>query len=431
MKKSLYLILVTLGLTLSLNAQDFSALWEGHFSYLNIKDVIVGNTKVYAASENAIFTYDLETSELNKISTINGLSGEFISTIHYSKTFKQLIIGYENGLIEIVLEQNDEVLSVVDIVEKQTITPDNKRINHFNEFNGVVYISTDYGISVYDLERLEFGDTFFIGNVGEQIIVNQTAILGDTIFAACMNSNGIKIALITSSNLIDFQEWTQITSGNFLGIETLENKLFATSNNNKIYEVNNNALTELFTYPSKPLDLKTSSSNLVVTTKNTVFVYDTAFNIVANYTIPQEFDTNFTAAVTTFEGVYIGTSDFGILKATINSPAIFVEIHPEGPLKNNTFSVHTGFNSVWATYGDYTRFYNPSPVKSYGISHLTNENWNNIPFDSLLGSRNLNAISINPFNPSQVFISSFNDGILEINDDIPTIKHNQTNPYFL
>jgi len=58
-----------------MNAQDFSALWEGHFSYLNIKDVAQGNNKVYAASENAVFTYDIETLELNKISTINGLSG--------------------------------------------------------------------------------------------------------------------------------------------------------------------------------------------------------------------------------------------------------------------------------------------------------------------------------------------------------------------
>ena len=38
-----------------------------------------------------------------------------------------------------------------------------KKINHFNENNGLVYISTDYGISVFDLERLEFGDTYFIG----------------------------------------------------------------------------------------------------------------------------------------------------------------------------------------------------------------------------------------------------------------------------
>ena len=324
MKIKSFLIIASVLLTLLSNAQDFTALWEGHFSYLNIKDVVQGNNKIYAASENAIFTYDLETLELNEISTIHGLSGEFISTIHYSETFGQLIIGYENGLIEIVLEQSDEILSVVDILEKQTIPPDSKRINHFNEYEGLVYISTDFGISVYDLERLEFGDTFFIGNGGTQIIVSQTAIFEDKIYAACMNSSGIRNASINSNNLIDYQEWTQIVGGNFLGIETLADRLYSTRLNNKIYEINNNILIELFTYANTPMDLKSSNSNLVVTTINKVFVYDNAFNLLANPVISQDFSTEFTASVATNEGIYIGTEDFGVLRTTIENSLEFI-----------------------------------------------------------------------------------------------------------
>ncbi|RLD26186.1 MAG: ABC transporter substrate-binding protein, partial [Bacteroidetes bacterium] len=427
MKKKFILIIVSVLFSFFINAQDFSALWEGHFSYLNIKDVVQGNNKVYVASENAVFTYDIETLDLNKISTIHGLSGEFISTIHYSETFEQLIIGYENGLIEIFFEHNDEVLSVVDIIEKQTIPPDNKRINHFNEYNGLVYISTDYGISVYDLERLEFGDTFFIGNGNAQIIVNQTAVFGDNIFAACMNNSGIKTALVNSINLIDSQEWTQIIAGNFLGIETLDGKLYTTRLNNKIYEINNNILNELFTYANTPLDLKASNGNLVVTTKSQVFVYDSSFNLLASPMVNQDFNTVFTTSVTTSEGIYIGTKDFGLLRTTIENPTQFIEIHPDGPLRNNTFSIQAGYNNVWATYGDYTQFYNPSPARKYGVSHLQEKQWTNIPYDSLFDSRNLNAISINPFNTGQVFISSFQDGILEINNREPTIRYDHLN----
>ena len=49
--------------------------------------------KIYAASENAIFSYDIVTEELETISTINGLSGELISTLHYSEGYGLLIIG--------------------------------------------------------------------------------------------------------------------------------------------------------------------------------------------------------------------------------------------------------------------------------------------------------------------------------------------------
>ena len=147
------LILVLPFLSLS---QDYSDLWEGHFSYFDIKDISQGNDKIYAASENAVFTYDVISEEINTISTINGLSGESISTIHYSEVYQLLIIGYENGLIEIVFDNNDDVLTIIDILDKPTIPPTNKKINHFNEFGEVVYISTDFGISVFNINSLEF-----------------------------------------------------------------------------------------------------------------------------------------------------------------------------------------------------------------------------------------------------------------------------------
>lgn len=147
-------------------AQVYSDNWEEHFSYLDIKDVSKGNNKIFAAAENAVFVYDLNTFEIETISSINGLSGETISSIHYSENYGLLLIGYENGLMEVVEDNNDDVLTVIDILEKPTIPPTNKEINHFNEVNDVVYISTDYGISVYNLNNLEFGDTYYIGDLG-------------------------------------------------------------------------------------------------------------------------------------------------------------------------------------------------------------------------------------------------------------------------
>ena len=329
-KKSAVLIIVVL-CSVFTRAQDFSALWEGHFSYLNITDVVQGNNKIYAASENAIFSYDLVSFEIDKISTVNGLSGELISTIHYSENFNQLIIGYENGLIEVFLVDTDEVVTVVDIIDKQTIPPDDKRINHFNEYNGNVYIATDFGISVYDLSRLEFGDTYFIGNGGSQISVSQTAIFEDYIYAACQDSAGIRRGLLSSPNLINFQEWTQISSGNYLGIEAFSDKLYCTSTSNRIYEINNTLLNQLFVYSSKPLDLKSTTDNLIVTTQNQVFVYDASFNVMANPNVTSEFDTKFTAAITTNEGIYIGTEGFGVLRTTIDNILVFEEIKTMPP----------------------------------------------------------------------------------------------------
>jgi hypothetical protein len=166
-------------------SQNYDTSWVGHFSYLDIKEVVYGGTKFYAASENSIFSFDPLTNELSTITTINGLSGELISTIYYSNQYELLLIGYENGLIEVYKESDQELLKVVDVINKVTVPSSQKQINNFNEVGEVVYIATDYGISVYNLNNLEFGDTYYIGANGAQVIVNQTTVLNGQIYAAC------------------------------------------------------------------------------------------------------------------------------------------------------------------------------------------------------------------------------------------------------
>ncbi|HMC00809.1 MAG TPA: two-component regulator propeller domain-containing protein [Flavobacteriaceae bacterium] len=407
--------------------QDFSALWEGHFSYYNIKDVSQGDNKIFAAAENAIFVYDTTTNEIEEITTIQGLSGEIISTIHYSETYELLVIGYENGLIEIVFDSDDNVLSVVDILDKQTISPSTKMINHFNEYNGLIYISTNYGISVYDLERLEFGDTYFIGSLGSQIPVRQTTIFQDYIYVACFDNSGVKKALSTNNNLIDYQQWQTVIGGNWQAIQTVEDKLYAMSGNRNVYRVENDVFVLLSNLGTNPLDVKAVSNLLIITTVSNVFVYDSDFNLLAQVNVSSEFETEFTSATLDSEYIYIGTETFGVLKTPINNPTTFEEIHPEGPLLNNPFSLEAQSGNLWVTFGEYTSRFNPYPLNNRGISHLNDETWNNILSNEVFGASNLNSISINPFNNNQVFISSFFSGLLEVNDDVPTILYNQTN----
>ena len=116
MVKKIIVVLIVLAYN-TVYSQDYSELWKGYFSYYNIKDVVSGNNKLYAASDNAIFSYDFATRQIEQITTVNGLSGEAISTIHYSQNYGLLLVGYENGLIEIVFDSDNNVLTIVDILE--------------------------------------------------------------------------------------------------------------------------------------------------------------------------------------------------------------------------------------------------------------------------------------------------------------------------
>ncbi len=408
-------------------AQDFSSLWKGYFSYNNIQEVVQGNNKIFAASGNAVFSYDIQTNQLNELNTVNGLSGEAISSIYYSEPYQLLVIGYENGLVEIAFDNDDKILTVVDIIDKPTIPPTNKRINHFNGYGNLLYISTNYGISVFNLERLEFGDTYFIGNGGSQIPISQTTVFGDYIYAACTGGNGIRKALVTSPNLIDYQNWQTIATGDFTAIESVGNSLFAVNTNRQIFQVANDVLNALFQYNTTPVKVKSVESNLIVTTLDNVFIYNSSFALIYQVAINSEFSTTYTSATADTDFAYIGTTDFGILKTSITSPTVFEEIHPDGPLLNTPFSLQVEPNGLWVTFGDYGIFYNPYPLKSRGFSHLKNDKWINTPYSAVFEAKSLNTISINPAKSNQVFISSFFSGLLEVNDEIPTILYNEKN----
>lgn len=426
-----FLVLILLTINSWLFAQDFSTSWKGHFSYYNIVDLTKSEDKLYAAGENSIFIYDPLTQEEVTLTTIDGLTGDNISRIYFSEIYQLLIIGYENGLIQIYNENDGDILTIVDIVDKQTIPPDKKKINHFNEFNEFIYIASDFGISVYNLEQLEFDDTYFIGDGGAQIGVEQTSIDQGFIYAACQDNNGLKKALITSENLINFQEWETFSPGNFRAINSVLGNLYALRNDNRVFKILDTGINEILAYAQIPRDFRNIKNEIVVTLTGRVDIYDNNFlvqiEISKNDFDTIDSDTSFITTEIIGDNIYIATNNSGVLVFNRNDLITFNTLIPSGPFLNNAFSIEALPNGVWVSYGEYSRTFNPGVFNRRGISNLDGEEWVNISRDSIFGAIDLNTISINPFNSSQVFISSFQSGILEVNDNVPTILYDESN----
>ncbi len=406
-----------------LYTQELNPLWETHFSYYNVNGLESDGINIYASSENAIFIYNTQTAELNKLTTKEGLSGETISSIYFSSNHNKLMIGFENGLIQVKDFNTNNIISIYDIIDKTTISPENKMINNFNEFNEFVYVSTDYGISVFDLGNLEFGDTFFIGISGSQIKVSEVTFLDGYVYAACNDFGGIRKAL-ASSGLIDFNNWEEVVPGSYYSVISVGNSIYF-SNDNKIYRINNGIISELLNSADLIKGFRFISDNFIVSTTTNILIYDTDFNIIDNPIPNSYYQTNFNSAITNLNDIYISTNDKGILKLNRNNLQNYITIFPEGPLDNNIFSIENFNHQLWVTFGDYTLYYNPYPLKQKGISNYDSQ-WNNIKFDSLpSNSVNLNSISINPFNNNQIFISSFHGGLLKVdnNEAIELLSH--------
>jgi streptogramin lyase len=421
--------------TILAGAQNFEDRWTGHFSYVSIKDISQGNNKMYVAAENAIYSYDLSTQKIKTLSTVNGLSGDFITTVHYSEAFKLLVIGYENGLMEVVKDGEENVLKVVDILEKQTIPPDRKRINNFEEYNNQLYISTQYGISVFNLSALEFGDTYFIGDGGSQINIVQTTVQEPYIFAASAG-NGIRRALVADDNLIDYQNWTTIAGGSYRGMEKLGSELYAANTANAILRVTPQGNTSVVqTFSSQVQKLRLAEGVLTITTKNGSFAYTEGFVQRASVTNVQGFQLNLYSGYGFGNNFYLGTAEDGLLIVPFGSSQP-EQILPNGPIRNRPFSLDAAPGQLWVSYGEVDIDFNPyfpnGALSKYGISHLKDTLWTNLSYKDLNAAVNADPtdlvhVSINPKQPNEVYMSSYQKGLLKVVDETPTILYDETN----
>ena len=405
-------------------SQNFENTWSDFFSYSNVIDAVEGDDKLYVAAENAIFTYDFTTKEIETITSIQDLSGDLISAIHYSELYNLIVLGYKNGLVEVIMDDG-KILKVVDIINKPTIPPNLKEINHFNEFEENLYIATKYGISVYNLALLEFGDSYYLGPSGQHTNINATAVHNNFIFASL--DNEVKRAPVDSPNLIDPETWMTAYSFGTIDLEVFRGNLYALDNTNRLLTYESATFTMIASFPQSNVSLYSNTDYLNVTTTSNAYVFDREMNQIEAVTSLPEYP-NFTLSATVAHKgfLYLGTKQYGILELIMGASQV-VEILPDGPILNNPFGLDVAAGKLWVVFGEVNQNFNPFPLNNRGISKLENGTWLNIPYGEVLGARSIVQIKMNPSDLTEVFATSMHDGLLRIKDDVPVTIYDETN----
>ncbi len=415
-------------LFLQISFAQNNMVWQGYFSYNDIRDVSQSSTTLFAASENALFSKNTSTGQLKTTNTIDGLSGQTITSLYYSSSTNKTLVGYENGLMVVINEADGSMLNIVDIISKQ-LPANLKKINHFMEYNGIVYVSCDFGIVQFNLATMLFGDTYFIGNNGAEISVTQTTVFNGFIYAATID--GIRKADSTNKNLVDFNQWSLIASGSWSSVEAFDTQLIAinASGNVQKYDSATNSFNGLLQLSQAAVDMRASDNYLMITTPATVSVYNKQMAVVRQITSGQIVGTtvSFTCATNIDDTLYIGTNENGMYSTTISVSSAIENNTPTGPSRNNIFAFQKTPTVLWAVYGNYDVFYNPYPKESYGISKFNETGWLNIPFEKVFGAKSLIRVAVDPNNDTKAYIGSFDAGMLKVENDIPTLLYNPIN----
>ena len=437
MKKAFTIILLILAF--ANNYSQPNLLWKGYFSYNEIKAISQSPERMFAASQNALFSKKTATGEIKTFNTIDGLSGENISTEYHSPTFNKTLIGYENGLLIVINESDGSVFKAIGIIQKQ-IPGNVKKINSFYEYNGIVYVSCKFGIVQFNLSNNEFGDTYFLGaSITDYQEVFQTTVFNNAIYAVTIY-NGIKKGDLTNPNLNDFSQWSVFDGNYWNGIVTLNNQLFASNTNNVIYKFSGNTAIPILNLTNTMLDFKVYNDNLILTTINNVLVFNNQFNQILSFTNNNILPINIVFTCATFIGdtLYVGTQENGVLAVNQSNNTIYDNVTPNSPIRNKIFAINASTSTLWAVYGGYSSDYNPyayfffqpgnfyQPNK-FGYSKFDQNGWQNTPYSDAFPARALSKITINPNNPNQMYFSSFFSGLLKLENGTPTILYNTTN----
>ncbi len=199
--------------------------WRSHLSFNSVNLLAEGNNKVFAAADNGVMAYDRVEHTVETYSTLNALSGTGITALAYDASRSQLIVGYDNGAIDLVSET--ATVTFTRLVNPPDVSVSG-RINHVLINGSLAYFSTNYGLVLFDLNRNEVKETWRnLGSGGQLLAVYQSVLLNGTIFLA--TDNGVLLGDL-SNNLLDYNQWTRFSSGDLNASVKL-----VTSHNESVY----------------------------------------------------------------------------------------------------------------------------------------------------------------------------------------------------
>lgn len=411
-----------------LSQTDFSNSWEDFFSYNNVKDFISTDTRIYAVADNAAFIYNIESGEIQKISSVHGLSGKETTSLYFSPSTKRFIIGYQTGLIEII-DENGKITIAKDI-ERLDITGQ-KQINDMNEYNGKLYLSLPFGIVVYDIENLNFGDTYYIDENSNPVFVYETIVNDQTIYA--VSKKGIYSADINDPSLVDFNNWLQPEGellGDFRSISVLDDKIY-TCSAGILFELQGiDKLNQKKNYSQNILKLRSSSQLMSLTFNKSALILDKSLSLVYEAGSLGGYDFELNSSFARSNEVFLATKTYGILKKPFTDEA-YQEIHPQGPTSNKVFSIEADNDNLWVVYGAYNLSFDPQN-KRFGYSHFNgalteSSQWVNKAYNPSFPARDLVHITIDPSVENKVYLSSWGSGMMVVEQDEPVVIWDDSN----
>ena len=403
MKK--FLPFIILFLSLQISAQVISSSkWTDLFSYNNVLAIREDNGKLIAATENGIFFYTPATGELKKLSKANGLHEVKISAFDYNPETKTGLVGYRNGSMDVITP--DGITYVVDIPIATGYAGD-KKINHISITGNLAVISVGYGVSIFRLDRKEFGDSAFFTSGGAYESAREAVIKDNSVYV--VTATGLKSHEMNVTFPI-YSTWSTVAAGNYNQISS--GSVLAYANANTVRYGNGTSFTAISRSFTDIQDVVVNSGNIIVADYSTVYVYGTGGNFIKSYDATELINS----------GTYIDSKIYAGTKVSGMKNEAGELLKPDGPYNNTSYKIDLRDNQIVISTGGRDA-YNTPIYRNLGYYHFNGTSWVYPEFFKNSGILfNVMDAVINPSKPSEIFFANFTPvdggkGIYKMNDD--------------
>jgi len=374
--------------------------WREHYDYLLPQSVVYAEGKVYVLSNLSMYSYDISSSYKETVGRVAGAGDVEPCAAAYDSLTGYLVVGYKSGAVDVFMQS--EIYT--EYALKNKIMTGSKNINAVTCYNGYAILATDYGISVYDLKKFEFVDSYFLGDDYSALQIKDVktdgaklvAISGSQIFEAqLMSENKLRLVeikeVVSSLSESAIYKKVEIFNDQIIAVVDVAGELSLNMQNEDKFD--------LFKTQHPGLaNVRKFNNKLYVVSQAYIDIYDRDYKLLDRIE-KSEYNFSFIdVAVDSEDGVWIASTFAGLLH---DGDVVW---SPTGTAVSYTSDLKYSDGKIYCTQGKLWE-YSPGRLFVY-----ENEKWQSI-FDWNYGA--YLGVDINPNNPDEIALASFGTGVIK------------------
>lgn len=405
MNKILLYIILLLIIPFRGIAQIATGEWTAFQSYEEATLVETYGDLTYCLSDGNLYSFNSSDNSISIYNKVNILNDTKIKYIKYAEKYKTLIVAYENGNIDLLI--NDEETYNIPYL-KDAANIGSKSVTDIYVKDNLAYLAGEFGICIINIDKKEVADTYIFNTS-----IQSCGIYNNNIYAA--GNDGLYTGNM-DDNLLDPNKWNKTSNSIYNKILVFNDRIYGT-NNNGLFELKEDGNNEKIS--SESISYSSCNDNYIIFGRdNMIFIYDKNGNIKSFYRQSSFSDVKYNQQKDTY---WCACGNLSVNAYKIkdgNMTPVYTSIMPDGPRRELFYYMNFFDGKLMIAGGkhDIPEVFNPGTVMRYSDGE-----WSYLEEDlsKYTGNPYYNAtsIAIDPRDNNHIFVSSSFGGLYEFRDD--------------